>query len=642
MSLLSKGLLFSVRLVGFSDISAKIVIAALLLSLTAAAPALGGISPAWYDSVSTQTAASLRLTLGELLYSSHVRLGYNNTWEPIRTIDQTTTSPDHVQLIYGADTRLKSAGTASDGQPTSGGWNREHAFPQSFFNENEPMRSDIHALFPADTDINTHRSNRAYDYVTAPVPAYSDVLGNRAVPGVWEPADIDKGRVARAVLYMDVRYEGTGTEPDLTLTNAPPGGTGYGEMAYRDTLLAWHAQYPPTAFERARSAKAFVYQNNPNPFVDHPEWVSQIYGGPAWTPHNGDSIVPSPVAQPDATIAAGSPSVPVMTIPIITTGQEVHLAALTAQYAGTSPPEHLGSLRLWYDVDGDGAVSAPDSPLASAPVTATGAQFSLSHPFYFAPGTTQLLLTADVQYTATTGDTVAFQIMPGAFILSTTGGNDSVAPHMPLHSPTLTIHNPTDGLDGLLITEVLEGTQGNLKYVELYNPTTGTINLATADLALQRFTNGNSTTPTTILLNAGAIPPNQTFVIAHNEADFSATFGTAPDMISSQISHNGNDAYMLVHAPSSSLIDSFAMDRRYSADNFAVNIVAHRVPGALPNYGTWGEPLTGTPPDQSLSPSGHWKIRTLTSGNGNAALVGTPGSPGEPDTSGVADWAVYD
>src|SRR5690606_18268581 len=67
------------------------VIAALFLAITAAAPALGGISPAWYDGVSTQTAASLRLTLGELLYTSHVRIGYNNTWEPIRTIDQTTT-----------------------------------------------------------------------------------------------------------------------------------------------------------------------------------------------------------------------------------------------------------------------------------------------------------------------------------------------------------------------------------------------------------------------------------------------------------------------------------------------------------------------------------------------------------------------
>src|SRR5690606_7673773 len=143
-----------------------------------------------------------------------------------------------------------------------------HAFPQSFFNHDEPPKSDIHALFPSDSDINTERSNHAYGVVTN--PSYTDIYGNKDVNGMFatfEPADVDKGRAARAILYMDIRYEGENGDYNLSVTNTYPTGTGGLSMAYLNTLLEWHRLYPPTAFERGRNQKAYNYQGNANPFV---------------------------------------------------------------------------------------------------------------------------------------------------------------------------------------------------------------------------------------------------------------------------------------------------------------------------------------------------------------------------------------
>lgn len=54
-------------------------------------------------------------------------------------------------------------------------------------------------------------------------------------------------------------------------------------------LLAWHAQDPVSAREIARNNAIYARQNNRNPFIDHPEYVNQIWGG---TP-SGDTQAPT-------------------------------------------------------------------------------------------------------------------------------------------------------------------------------------------------------------------------------------------------------------------------------------------------------------------------------------------------------------
>ena len=98
--------------------------------------------------------------------------------------------------------------------------------------------------------------------------------------------------MARALLYLDVRYEGdshgvTGVqEPDLILTDdeglIAGSNTGNNEatayMGMLSVLMAWHLQDPVDDRERARNDAIFGFQGNRNPFIDNPEWVECLFG----------------------------------------------------------------------------------------------------------------------------------------------------------------------------------------------------------------------------------------------------------------------------------------------------------------------------------------------------------------------------
>ncbi len=97
--------------------------------------------------------------------------------------------------------------------------------------------------------------------------------------------------MARALLYMDVRYAGgthgvTGyAEPDLILTDSlaqiEASNTGANlSVAYMGLLsvvLQWHLDDPVDAKELARNDAVYAYQGNRNPFIDHPEWVACLF-----------------------------------------------------------------------------------------------------------------------------------------------------------------------------------------------------------------------------------------------------------------------------------------------------------------------------------------------------------------------------
>jgi endonuclease I len=161
----------------------------------------------------------------------------------------------------------------------------------------------------SDVDYNSARGNRYYETCTSSCVENTSNGNIRTVlnhnvgggsghgdsnwqgPGnTFEAWDFRKGDVARAMFYMDVRYEGlgevdtTGTaEPDLILTNnaaliqTSTGGTAY--MGILSTLIQWHIQDPVDAIEEERNEVVFSYQGNRNPFVDHPDWVDCIFAG---------------------------------------------------------------------------------------------------------------------------------------------------------------------------------------------------------------------------------------------------------------------------------------------------------------------------------------------------------------------------
>jgi len=108
----------------------------------------------------------------------------------------------------------------------------------------------------------------------------------------WEPPDLTKGDVARAIFYMAVRYTGDVTnEPHLLLTdstNLIVSGSTY--MGRYTTLLKWHFQDPVSPEEHLRNEIAYSYQTNRNPFIDHPEWVAAAFIPPLMISSSGETV----------------------------------------------------------------------------------------------------------------------------------------------------------------------------------------------------------------------------------------------------------------------------------------------------------------------------------------------------------------
>ena len=174
------------------------------------------------------------------------------------------------------------------------GYNREHMMPQSSFNSNYPMYSDLFFVIPTDARINQLRSN--YPYGIAGTTNYytftnGSKISKNGTPNsgytgrVYEPHPEFKGDIARSLLYYVVRYEGKLNSFNFYNGSSPANDTspldGTEEKAYEDWFLAlllqWHNNDPVSQKESDRNNIVYGIQKNRNPFIDHPEWVNAIW-----------------------------------------------------------------------------------------------------------------------------------------------------------------------------------------------------------------------------------------------------------------------------------------------------------------------------------------------------------------------------
>lgn len=218
----------------------------------------------YYAGSSGLTGTALFNALHDLI-DNHTPIDYGTVPDVMRVIDEDRTDDTQMRLIYSNATLAK----------TSTGWNREHVWPRSRgVGEDGDDFADIHHLFPAEVNVNSLRSNLAFDNsqgatTSDPFAPESTEDGNS-----FEPLDRDKGLVARALLYMAVRYDGVDAlTSDLTLGSS----AGSTSMGVLDTLLEWNRTYPPSDYEKARNNAIYegvevsgvVYaQGNRNPFID--------------------------------------------------------------------------------------------------------------------------------------------------------------------------------------------------------------------------------------------------------------------------------------------------------------------------------------------------------------------------------------
>ena len=144
--------------------------------------------------------------------------------------------------------------------------NTEHTWPQSNFNEQEPMKSDLYHLYPTDVTANSIRANypfgKAVSNVTWQVGG-SKLGNNSSGQIVFEPRDVHKGDVSRSMFYFITRYP----------VNYGSFFTQTQEAVFRE----WNKIDTVGVVESNRNTAIANLQGKRNPFIDHPEFVDRIY-----------------------------------------------------------------------------------------------------------------------------------------------------------------------------------------------------------------------------------------------------------------------------------------------------------------------------------------------------------------------------
>ncbi|MFK5959150.1 MAG: endonuclease [Lutibacter sp.] len=248
------------------------------------------IPAGYYDTASGLTGYSLKTELNSIISNGHISQGYSALYTGYITTDTDNYYENDGTLLdmysekpLGIDAYNYTHNNLNCGTYSGEGdcYNREHLMPQSVFGSAEPMVSDIHHVVPSDGYVNGRRSNYPFGIVNSPTwtSTNGSFVGANTTTGytgtVFEPIDEFKGDIARCMLYFATRYESQISSWSHDMLN------GTSNQVYNDwfltLLLDWHANDPVNQREIDRNNAAYTFQGNRNPFIDHPEYVSQIW-----------------------------------------------------------------------------------------------------------------------------------------------------------------------------------------------------------------------------------------------------------------------------------------------------------------------------------------------------------------------------
>ncbi|MFH1811510.1 MAG: endonuclease [Pseudomonadota bacterium] len=185
----------------------------------------------------------------------HVELGYTEARQVM--FGAVDNKQGQVFDVYAGRT-IQTQGIPEAGGP--GGVNTEHTRPKSTGVKDTAAVSDLHHLFPTDTEANARRSSLPFGEVeTVKWSKGESKLGlDKNGQLVFEPPEAHKGNVARSQFYVSTVY-------GLKVPDA--------EEA---VLRQWNKLDPVDSAERQRNDAISAYQENRNAFVDDPELADRI------------------------------------------------------------------------------------------------------------------------------------------------------------------------------------------------------------------------------------------------------------------------------------------------------------------------------------------------------------------------------
>ena len=236
----------------------------------------------YYNGMDTLEGNPLKVALHDII-NEHTEFPYTSTstdvWDILKQTDKDPNDSTKVILFYTGWT-VDAAQEWNSGN----GWSREHIWSKSHgdFGSKKGAGTDAHHLRPADPSVNSAKNNRWFDTCSVPYVDNGNYTGcfTSSTNWVWQPRDEVKGDVARMVFYMATRYEGTNGEPDLELIDYLPADNNTSDPVYAklSTLIQWHYEDSVDDWERQRNDIIYYdFQNNRNPFIDHPEYVGLIW-----------------------------------------------------------------------------------------------------------------------------------------------------------------------------------------------------------------------------------------------------------------------------------------------------------------------------------------------------------------------------
>lgn len=280
------------------------------------------IPSGYYNSAQGLSGYTLKSELSNIITNGHNPQGYGDLWNAYYSsdIDNYYENDGSLLDIYsenpnGTDPYNFNLGSDQCGSYSGENscYNREHLFPKSWFNDQSPMYTDIHHLYPTDGYVNGQRSNFPFGEVSN--ASWTSLNGTKKgnnsynFPGayngtVFEPIDEFKGDVARVYFYMATRYENQIDSWETNTSQSDIALNGTATQVYEDwfltMLIEWHNADPVSQKEIDRNNAAYNFQGNRNPFIDNPQYVAQIWG----TPDNQSPTAPTNLTYNNLTDAA--------------------------------------------------------------------------------------------------------------------------------------------------------------------------------------------------------------------------------------------------------------------------------------------------------------------------------------------------
>ena len=252
----------------------------------------------YYGQLQWENGEDLKQKLHDIIRNGYNALTYTApNWESNIYADASMYDFEYVDVLYNGQNIKNSL--------TNTKWQREHVFAASLMTgeltadavKKTGRATDFHNLFAGDTSGNTSRGNKNFGIADKTSATYTDRTTDNGKDGYsfdpknFEPGDIDKGRVARAIFYMGTMYKDdeagykglTVVEEYVSYSSGSPCQFAIGNLS---TLLSWSTAYSVDFMEMQHNESVYTHvyskdgkaQGNRNPFVDYPTLVDYVYG----------------------------------------------------------------------------------------------------------------------------------------------------------------------------------------------------------------------------------------------------------------------------------------------------------------------------------------------------------------------------